>query len=287
MVALAVAVGLLLATQAEDARDHARDAFTQGQELYRTGDYAGALAAFQSAEAARPSPAAAYNIGRCYERLGHPAEALSAYERYLTETPDAPDRDALAEHIAELRRQVPAGGRLTVSVEPPGATVTVDETSSEPAPLSKLLPAGRHVVLAELSGYTPARRDVELEPGGSLQLELTLRPLETPEPVRAPDAAVREGVPAPPSGTGERRWTYVALSAAVVAVGVGLAFGASAQSAQNQLHSQIHTQAAAQQLYDTSNARAAAANSFYAGAAVAGATAVTLFFLEPALGHSP
>ncbi len=66
-----------------------------------------------------------------------------------------------------------------------------------------------------------------------------------------------------------------------------MAFGASAQSAQNQLHSQIHTQAAAQTLYDTSNARAAAANSFYAGAAVAGATAVTLFFLEPALGRSP
>jgi tetratricopeptide (TPR) repeat protein len=288
MVALAVAVGVLLATQAEDARDRAREAFAQGQELYRTGDYAGALSAFQSAEAAQPSPAAEYNIGRCYERLGHPAEAVAAYERYLAAVPDAPDHDALSEHVASLRREVPPEAHLTVSVEPPGATVAVDEAPGEPAPLEKVLPPGRHVVVAELSGHTPARRDVELVPGGSLQLELTLKPVDS-VPERAPDGAVRQDVPAPPtqSSPGQRKWTYVALSVAVAALGVGLAFGATAQSAQNQLHAQIHTQAAAQQLYDSANARAAAANSFYAGAGVAGATAVTLFFLEPTLGRSP
>jgi tetratricopeptide (TPR) repeat protein len=289
MVALAVAVGVLLTTQAEEARDRARDAFTQGQELYRAGNFADALSAFQSAEAARPSPATEYNIGRCQERLGRPADAVAAYERYLAEAPDAPDHDAVVEHVAELRRQIPAEGHLSVSVEPPGATVTVDQAQPVPAPVDKFLPAGRHVVLAEFSGYAPARRDVELEAGGSLQLELTLRPLDAPPLSRAPEAAVRQEIPAPTprSIPGERKWTYVALSAAVVAVGVGLAFGASAQSAQDQLHSRIHTQAAAQQLYDTANARAVAANSFYAGAAVAGATAVTLFFLEPALGRSP
>src|SRR5450631_874234 len=119
MVALAVAVGLLLTTQAEDARDRARDAFTQGQELYRAGDFAGALSAFKSAEDARPSPVTQYNIGRCYERLGQPAEAVAAYERYLAEAPDAPDHDAVVEHVAELRRQVPPEGHLKVSVEPP------------------------------------------------------------------------------------------------------------------------------------------------------------------------
>src|SRR5271166_3843319 len=101
MVALAVAVGLLLTTQAEEARDRARDAFSQGQELYRAGDYAGALSAFQSAEALSPSPAAEYNIGRCHERLGQLAEAVAAYERYLAEAPDAPDHDALAGHLVE------------------------------------------------------------------------------------------------------------------------------------------------------------------------------------------
>lgn len=289
MVALAVAVGVLLTTQAEDTRDRAREAFSQGQELYRVGDYARALAAFQSAEAAQPSPAAEYNIGRCHERLGQPAQAVAAYERYLVAAPAAPDHDVVAEHVAELRRQIPAEGRLSVSVEPPGATVTVDEAPSEPAPVDKLLPAGRHLVLAELSGHTPARRDVDLLAGGSLQLELTLPPLQVRAQDQAPDGAVRQEVPPPPShsGPGERKWTYVALSVAAAAVGVGLAFGATAQSAQNQLHSQIHTQATAQQLYDTANARATAANSFYAGAAVAGATAVTLFFLEPTLGRSP
>jgi tetratricopeptide (TPR) repeat protein len=289
MVALAVAVGLLLSTQPEEARDRARDAFVQGQELYRAGDYAGALLAFQTAEAMQPSPAAEYNIGRCYERMGQPTEAVAAYERYLAGAPGAQDHEAIAEHVAKLRGEIPPEGRLSVSVEPSGATVTVDQTPPEPAPVDRLLPAGHHVVLAELSGHASAHRDVELSAGGLLQLELTLKPLEPTPETRAPDGAVRQDIPPPNprSIPGDRKWTYVALTVAVVAAGVGIAFGASANSAQDQLHSRLHTQAAAQQLYDTANARAVAANSFYAGAAVAGATAVTLFFLEPSLSRSP
>jgi tetratricopeptide (TPR) repeat protein len=287
MVSLALVVGLLFTTQAEDARDRARDAFTQGQELYRAGDFAGALAAFQQAEEAAPSPAAEYNIGRCYERLGQPAAAVTAYERYLAQAPAAPDYDAVAARVVELRRQIPAQGRLTVSVEPGGATVSVDQTPPEPAPLDKLLPAGHHLVVAQLTGYTSIERDVELLAGGSLQLELSLRPLEPEVEARAPEAAVRQEIPPPAKpSAGERKWTYVALGAAVVFVATGIAFGASSQSAQEQLQSRVHTQVAAQQLYDTSNTRAAAANGFYAGAAVAGACALTLFFLEPALGHA-
>lgn len=289
MVALAVAVGLLLTTQPEDTRDRAREAFSQGQELYRAGDFKGALAAFQTAEATQPSPAAEYNIGRCHERLGELPEAIAAYERSLAQAPDSEDHAAVAEHVAELRRQLPAEAHLSVVVEPPGATVTVDQSPPEPAPVDKLVAAGHHLVLAELAGHMAAYRDVELAPGGLLQLELTLQPLVAPAETRAPDAAVHQDVPPanPRPVRGERKWTYVALTAALVATSVGLAFGASAQSAQNQLHAQVHNQTAAQQFYDTANARAAAANGFYAGAAVAGAAAITLFFLEPSLGRSP
>jgi tetratricopeptide (TPR) repeat protein len=289
MIALAVAVGLLLSTQPEEARDRARDAFAQGEALYRAGDFAGALEAFQTAEATQPSPAAEYNIGRCYERLDRLPEAVAAYERYLAGAPEAPDHEAVAEHVAKLRGEIPPEGRLSVSVEPPGAVVTVDQSPPQSAPVEKLLPAGHHFVLAELSGYASAHRDVELLPGGSLQLELTLKPLEPAAETRAPDAAVHQDIPppSPHSTPGERKWTYVALTVAVVAAGVGIAFGASANTAQDQLHSRVHTQAAAQQLYDTANARAVAANSFYAVGAVAGATAATLFFLEPALSSSP
>ncbi len=288
MVALAVAVGLLLTTQAEEARDRARDAFSLGQELYRAADYAGALAAFQTAEAAQPSPAAEYNIGRCYERLGQLPEAVAAYQRYLADAPEAPDHDAVASHVAELRGQLPPEGRLRVSVEPPGASVTVDQAPPEPAPVDKVLPAGRHLVLAELSGYTPTSREVDLLAGSSLELELTLRSAPVSTATQAPGAAVHQEVPAPtPPPSGQRTWAYVALGVAAVAVGVGLGFGASSKSAQDTLQSRIHTQVAAQQLYDTANSRAVAANAFYAGAVVAGAAAVTLYFLEPGSSHSP
>ncbi len=288
MVALAVAVGLLLTTQAEEARDRAREAFTQGQDLYRAGDFTGALAAFQRAEAARPSPATEYNIGRCHERLGHLSEAVAAYERYLSEAPDAADHEAVTSHVAELRRQLPPEGRLLVSVEPLGASVSVDDGPPEAAPIEKLLPVGRHLVLAELGGYTSVRRDVELVAGGALQLELTLQPLEPEPATHAPDAAVHQDVPPPaPRPAGQRTWTYVALAVAAVAVGVGVGFGLSSKSAQDTLQARVHTQVAAQQLYDAANTRAVTANGFYAGAAVAGAVAVTLFFVEPGQGHSP
>lgn len=288
MSALVVAVGLLLAADPRDARDRAREAFAQGQALYLAGDFAGALAAFQAAESASPTPAAIYNIARCQERLGDTAQAVSAYESYLAQAPDAPDHDAVAGHVAELRRQLPAEGRLRVSVEPRGATVRVDQEAPEPAPLDRLFPAGHHAVRAELSGHTAADRDVDLVAGGLVQLELTLRPIEPPtETVRVPEAAVREEVPPPAPRSGERRWTYVALTVAVLCVGTALAFGVSAQNAQDQLHARVHTQTDVQQLYDTANARATAANSFYVGAAVAGATAITLFFLEPSLRPSP
>jgi len=288
MVVLAVAVGLLLATEPEDARERAREAFAQGQTLYRAGDFAGALAAFEEAQSAVSSPAALYNIARCQERLGRTAEAIAGYERYLAAAPEAPDHDAVAGHVAELRRQLPPEGRLRVAVEPPRATVAIDQGPPEEAPLERRLPAGRHQVRAELSGYTPAEREVDLVAGGNVQLELTLRPLEQ-ETVRAPEGAVREQIPppAPRASSGERRWTYVALTVAVLCLGTGLAFGASAQNAQNQLHARIHNQTDAQQLYDSANARATAANAFYISAAVAGAAAVTLFFVEPAAGRSP
>jgi len=160
--------------------------------------------------------------------------------------------------------------------------------SPEPAPIDKLLSAGQHLVLAELSGYAPARRDVEVLAGSSLQLELTLRPVEAESLTRAPDAAVHQDVPPPtPRPSGQRTWAYVALAVAVVAGGVGVGFGISSKSAQDNLQSRVHTQVAAQQLYDTANTRAVTANAFYVGAAVAGATAVTLFFVEPGLGRAP
>jgi len=84
-----------------------------------------------------------------------------------------------------------------------------------------------------------------------------------------------------------RRWTYVAagLSAACLAAGIG--FGISANKAEGTLKDGTpRSQQAVQQVYDTANARSAAANGFYAAAGIAGAAAIALFFLEPHFGAS-
>src|SRR5260370_21335714 len=57
--------------------------YAAGASAYERGEYDVALAHFQAAYDAAPSPEFWFNIGRCHERLGRWAEAAAAYESYL------------------------------------------------------------------------------------------------------------------------------------------------------------------------------------------------------------
>jgi tetratricopeptide (TPR) repeat protein len=277
---LAVLMAGLLLSAASEEVEQARAEFDRGAALYRAGDYRGALSAFESAQARRPAPEALFNIARCQERLGQLADAVESYSAYLESDPLAPDRQAVAARIAELRQRLPLEASLGISVEPP-SPVAVDGTPSGVSPLSLRLQPGSHRVRATQDGFQPLEREVNLGPGARVQLELSLVPV-TPE--RAPEAAVRDAV-GPGRKGGERRWTYVAAGVAAACLAAGVAFGISAHQAQSTLQDgQTRNQDAVQQIYDTAVARNAAANGFYIAAGVLGATAVTLFFVEPHFG---
>ena len=122
--------GLLLSTAPGDV-EQARADFEQGAALYRAGDFRGALAAFEAAQARAPAPQALFNIARCQERLGQLADAVESYGAYLALAPDAPDRAAVAARITELRARLPLEASLQVSVEPP-SPVSVDGDAGRP-----------------------------------------------------------------------------------------------------------------------------------------------------------
>jgi tetratricopeptide (TPR) repeat protein len=285
MLSVVLVAGLLLSATPGDV-EQARAEFDRGAALYRTGDFRGALAAFEAAQAHRPAPEALFNIARCQERLGQLADAVETYRAYLQATPSAPDRQSVAAHIGELEARLPLEASLRVSVEPP-ASVSVDDGPPEPSPRAVRVSPGRHRVRAEREGYVPLERDVELAAGARVQLELSLPPLAPAEEgarTRAPAAALQNEV-RPAGRKGERRWTWVAagLSAASLAAGIG--FGISAHQAQDTLRDgHQRDQTAVQQIYDSAQARNTASNAFYAAAAVTGAAAVALFFIEPHLG---
>lgn len=273
----AVMAGLLLSTPPGDV-EQARADFERGAALYRAGDFRAALAAFEAAQARAPAPQSLFNIARCQERLGQLADAVDSYTAYLAAAPDAPDRAAVTSRVRELRARLPLEASLRISVEPP-APVAVDGEPAGTSPVSVRLTPGTHRVRAAQDGYQPLEREVELAPGGRVQLELSLVPIE-----RAPEAAVHDRV-APLPGTPPRRWTWVATGLAAVSLAAGITFGVSAHQAEDTLKDGTRRSPdQVQQVYDTAVARSNAANGFYAAAGIAGAAAIALFFLEPHLG---
>jgi tetratricopeptide (TPR) repeat protein len=279
-----VMAGLLLSTPPGDV-EQARSDFERGAALYRAGDFRAALAAFEAAQARAPTPQTLFNIARCQERLGQLADAADSYSAYLAAAPDAPDRTAVSARIDELRARLPLEASLRISVEPQ-SVVSVDGEPAGLSPISVRLRPGAHHVRATQDGYQPLERDVELAPGGRVQLELSLVPLIPPVAAteQVPEAAVRDTVgPAPRQQP--RRWTYVAAGLAAACLTAGITFGVSASRAQDTLKDGTpRSPEQVQQIYDTAVARSAAANGFYAAAGVAGATAIALFFLEPHFG---
>ncbi len=73
----------------------------------------------------------------------------------------------------------PTLGSVTITTDPPGASVTVDGSAVDTSG-SINLPPGRHSIRAVLDGHEPASRDVDVEAGGTAQVSLRLTPVVAP-----------------------------------------------------------------------------------------------------------
>jgi tetratricopeptide (TPR) repeat protein len=83
--------------------DQARGLFLAGKAAYDGGRYEDALEHFQRAYDLSARPGLLYNLGATAERLRLDRQALDAFERYLAEMPDAPNRPQVERRIALLR----------------------------------------------------------------------------------------------------------------------------------------------------------------------------------------
>lgn len=252
VVASWIALVAGLAPAVADQKSDARDRLEEGSALYRKGDYQGALRKFEQARALFPSAKIYFNLGQAYSRLGRPAAAVDAFERFLDEAADAdPGRRAdAAKFLTELEPRV---ARVRVQV-PAGSEVAVDGRSAGVAPLRRAIPVepGSHQVTARAPGSAMAAvGTVKVDAGDVAQWQAPAGepgatssapssssaapplPVGSPPPSVAP--AVAPGVPsvaggtpagvidrgADRSGSGIRRWwPWAAGAAAVVAAGV-------------------------------------------------------------------
>jgi len=147
-----------------------------GKVAYKKGRYDDAIIAFKAAYEALPKPKFLYNLARCHEKKGALAEAAGYYERYLTEAPDAEDREAVetqASFLTEKLKQTMA--RLAVTSKPPGAGLRVEGEGTRldvATPWAAWLTPGRYELSLLLEGRGGRRRKVALSAGQEREVEV-------------------------------------------------------------------------------------------------------------------
>lgn len=92
---------------APSAADKARaaDLFKKSADAYRQGDFKRAIDLLDEAYALDPQPVLTYNRARAAEGLGNVDAAITGYEKFLADEPKAPDRGAIEQRVATLKRQ--------------------------------------------------------------------------------------------------------------------------------------------------------------------------------------
>ena len=173
-----IAAGLLYASAARAEPDKASSAaaaehFRRGLAHAKEAELGLAASEFEAAYAKSPHYSVLYNLGQAYTALGRPTDAISAFERYLSEggsSIDAARREQVKSLIALNRERV---GRLTLHAGA-GTRVWLDGKELEPAQLGKplLLAAGTHTLLSASGSGPPASRTLSISAGRDVTLEL-------------------------------------------------------------------------------------------------------------------
>jgi tetratricopeptide (TPR) repeat protein len=73
---------------------------------YQAGRFAAAIEALKRADTLCHDPALRFNLARAYESLDDLEHAIEAYESYIAEVPNAPNRGAVEQVLSTLRRRL-------------------------------------------------------------------------------------------------------------------------------------------------------------------------------------
>ena len=197
-------------------RDEARKLLKAGGRLLADGYYVGALAKFEEAYQAFPSPKIFFNYGQVYTELGRYLEAIVAFERFLAEAVgDAPPKE-LKELAAAARQAIKALedriAVLTLTVNEPGAQVSLDGARIGVTPLAKpiRLMTGSHSIVVTREGFDTGVLELKLEAKDRVERTVTL---VKPRPKVVQVKVIYKTVRKPRKGL-PVLWTGVALTAA-------------------------------------------------------------------------
>jgi PEGA domain len=212
----------------------AKGLFASGEKKFKANDFAGALADFEASQTAKADPATERYIALSHDNLQHFTEAVAAYEKFIAENPPK-----MKDQVEEAKKRVEAikamPGKVKIETTPAGASVVID-TAQTPyekvTPVEIELAPGKHTLLIGAEGFENATKEVEVTYASKQDVKAELVKKEAPPPPPPPVAAEQPApAPAPPAPPPEPRSkvpAYVTGAVAVVAAGVGTAFGIKA-----------------------------------------------------------
>ena len=133
-MALLLGLGLALPTAVHAQptarpRERALRLFDESREHYRAGRFKEAARRLREAYRLQPEPILLYNLGRALDGAGELEEAIEAYEKYLRDERAVPDRGAIEQRVATMRRLLDENRalerRTTAGPAPPPPTEVV------------------------------------------------------------------------------------------------------------------------------------------------------------------
>jgi len=130
------------AAQDAMAEEQARAHFNTGSVAFSAGRYADALEEFKKSYALSRRPKLLYNVGVAADRLRRDQEALDAFDQYLREVPEAPERAEVEARIVVLRGAVAQAS--TARTPTPAPAEAAETTTDVGEPVSTHPNRGSH-----------------------------------------------------------------------------------------------------------------------------------------------
>jgi tetratricopeptide (TPR) repeat protein len=118
----------LFAAPTPEQRKVAREHYSAAVTHFNLGEYADAAEEFRAVYKISPQPVILYDAAQSYRLANRSAEALTLYESFLRESPNAPVRAEVERRIAELRGKKP-GDHVEATDPKTGETKSTDPKS--------------------------------------------------------------------------------------------------------------------------------------------------------------
>jgi hypothetical protein len=241
LLMVAVAAGQARAQSQEgNSSALAEQLFNQGRDLVKANQWAEACPKFEASLRYDPVLGTRLNLATCYEHIGKLASAWGLYRESVELAKKAGDTkraEYAQKQAASLEPRLPKLAISAPASPPAGFVVKRDETTVDAGALGVALyvDPGTHHVSASAPGFETFTVTVTLGEGKTETIavpNLTARPAAPVASAVEKPAQPVEPEPAP-AGSIPRSRKYLAFGlggAGVVAVGVGLVFGAQASS---------------------------------------------------------